>query len=592
MGRARTKCRYAHTLFNVGSMSGLTDGELLGLFAKRRDEAGELAFALLVDRHGPMVLRVCRSILRDEHDAQDAVQATFLVLVRRGGTVRNRGSIGSWLHGVALRVASCARVSAGRRWARERRASLARVEQSHDTREPELAEALHEELDRLPQRHRAVIVLCYLEGLACEAAASRLRVPVGTVKSRLARGRERLRAQLMRRGFAPASGLFSPAGLLDGASQAIPPRFAESIARTAVGIAAGDEASIGAVSAWIAAVAGRVLLAMSLRSFARVAGVVLTLAAASIGFAAFAQKTSADRPKAQAAGKKETARDPAPARVRPESVIDDALRAADQIPIPWAKAYALADIATVQAKLGQAEPSRATIRRAAEIIEENRDDKPSLHTAQLAWLAKAQATAGDRAGARVTIGKIIESAQKLDDVRERGRALDNAARWQAQGGNPEGAIALLDAIKEGPASMRAYTMSELGGAQATGGDLPGARATMARALAEADRAENEPGANDHDAQRSLDAMRLAQVRGMAPFARRKQRRVMLRALAPRLPGRGRSPIECVLTGVRLRWPRLRWRTGWPGMRRRRKWPSRTLWRSPWGLQMPGSGLNS
>ncbi len=519
MGRARTRCRYAHTLFNLGSMGGLPDGELLGLFAARRDEAGELAFALLVERHGPMVLRVCRSILRDEHDAQDAVQATFLVLVRRGGTVRNRGSIGSWLHGVALRVAACARVSAGRRWVRERRAALARVELSDETSELGLAEALHEELDRLPERHRAVIVLCYLEGLACEAAASRLRVPVGTVKSRLARGRERLRAQLIRRGFAPSTALFAPAGWLDGASQTIPPRVVESIARTAVGIAAGDQASAGAVSAWIASVAGRVLLAMSLRSLARVAGVVLLLGAASIGFAAFAQKTSADRPRAQAAGKKEAPRDPAPARVRPESVIDDALRAADQIPIPWAKAHALADIATVQAKLGQAEPSRATFRRAAEMIEGNRDNKASLHTAQLAWLAKAQATAGDRAGARATIGKIIDLAQKLDDERDRSRALDNAARWQAQGGNPEGAIALLDAIKEAPASMRAYTLSEIGGAQSAAGDLPGARATMARALAEAERAEKEPGANNHDAQRALDAMRLAQVRGMAPFAR-------------------------------------------------------------------------
>ena len=107
MASTRTRCRYAQTLFNLGSLGALPDGELLSLFASRRDEAGELAFAVLVERHGPMVHRACRSILRDEHDAQDAVQATFLVLVRRGGTVRNRGSIGSWLHGVALRVASC-----------------------------------------------------------------------------------------------------------------------------------------------------------------------------------------------------------------------------------------------------------------------------------------------------------------------------------------------------------------------------------------------------------------------------------------------------------------------------------------------------
>src|SRR6185312_14974485 len=144
----------------------LTDGELLGRFAERPDRIGDgpdaagPVFAALVQRHGPMVLRVCRSILRDEHDAQDAFQATFLVLVRRAGSVRRRGSIASWLHGVALRVSARARADLARRRRHERRAGEAGIaagESSRDRISPEAVEILHEELDRLPERYRAAV---------------------------------------------------------------------------------------------------------------------------------------------------------------------------------------------------------------------------------------------------------------------------------------------------------------------------------------------------------------------------------------------------------------------------------------------------
>ena len=108
-GRVRRSPGRPRHLFNLGTIGGLTDAELLGRFADCRDEVAELAFAALVERHGPMVLRVCRSILRNEHDAQDAFQATFLILVRRAASVRKRESVASWLHGVALRVSACAR---------------------------------------------------------------------------------------------------------------------------------------------------------------------------------------------------------------------------------------------------------------------------------------------------------------------------------------------------------------------------------------------------------------------------------------------------------------------------------------------------
>ena len=109
------------TLFRSGTAAGLSDGQLLERFVQHGDESAEAAFAALVDRHGAMVLRVCRQVLGDEHDAQDASQATFLVLARRAGSIGRRESVASWLHGVALRVAARARLAAARRRARERR---------------------------------------------------------------------------------------------------------------------------------------------------------------------------------------------------------------------------------------------------------------------------------------------------------------------------------------------------------------------------------------------------------------------------------------------------------------------------------------
>jgi RNA polymerase sigma factor (sigma-70 family) len=512
--------RYARTLFSVGTLGSLSDGELLWLFISSRNDAAEPAFAVLVARHGPMVLRVCQSILGNEHDAQDALQSTFLVLVRRCRTVRNAGSLGSWLHGVALRVAGCARASTARRRMHERRAALGVSAEFVQTgNEPDFAHVLHDEVDRLPPRYREAIVLCYLEGLACETAALRLGLPVGTVKSRLWRGRERLRDQLIRRGVAPSGAILAKPG-----TPVLPirllPKAVESIARSAMGFAAGEAASAGAISAWVASITGKALFLMTLDKLARFAAVALVLAATMIGIAAFAQRVSREPPQAKAPGAaagKKAAHDDGVTPVRAEPVIEKALQATEQIKIPWMRAYAFADIAAAQARLGQAEQSRATFRRAAEIIE-GQPDKVSLQLTKLAWLAKAQAIAGDRAGTRVTIAKIIEVAARFDDPTERRQGLDTAVRWQAEGGNAEGALELQRAIKDEPASTLAYNLSVIAAPQARAGDLKGARVTMARADAEAERAEKEPPEKGRGPVHGLDPLRLAQVRGMAPYA--------------------------------------------------------------------------
>ena len=141
-----------------------------------------------------MVLRVCREALSDSHDAEDAFQSTFLVLLRKAGSVRNLDSVASWLHGVACRVSRRARSDAIQRKAHEQRGAEIRASR-HGCKadEPESWTELHEEIARLPARYREPLVLCYLEGLTTGAAAQRLRCPQGTMLSRLSRGRERLR---------------------------------------------------------------------------------------------------------------------------------------------------------------------------------------------------------------------------------------------------------------------------------------------------------------------------------------------------------------------------------------------------------------
>jgi polysaccharide biosynthesis/export protein len=208
--------RDIQTLFDTGTASGLSDRQLLERFVGRRDASAEAAFEVLVLRHGPMVLRVCHNVLGDATDAQDAFQATFLVLVKRSGSIRRLESLGSWLYGVACRVAARARVEAARRRAAERRGALrvVRVGDSSEGSEPDCAEfgvVVQEEVRRLPEKYRAVVTLCYWQGLTQEQAAAQLGCPLGTVRSRLARARGQLHKRLTRRGLAPLAGVVAAA---------------------------------------------------------------------------------------------------------------------------------------------------------------------------------------------------------------------------------------------------------------------------------------------------------------------------------------------------------------------------------------------
>ncbi len=166
-------------------------------------------------RFGPMVRGVCRALLDDPHDADDAFQATFLVLVKKAGAIRDQALVGNWLYGVAHRVAVRARVdsarttTAGRHRRGLRRAGSER--RRAPDRDAELRPLLHEEVARLPSKYREPVVLCYLQGQTHEEAARSLGWPVGTVKGRLSRARRLLRDRLVRRGVTPTAGVLAAA---------------------------------------------------------------------------------------------------------------------------------------------------------------------------------------------------------------------------------------------------------------------------------------------------------------------------------------------------------------------------------------------
>ena len=228
-GRSGIALRQIGRLFDEGTLTGLTDAQLLERFVAGRDEG---AFAILVERHGPMVLAVCRGVLEDINDAEDAFQATFLVLFRKAGGLRVAGSLGSWLYRVAYRIAIRANaVTARRRERSGEEGTMADRAAATETAEidRDLLPMIHQEIDRLPDKYRAPIALCYFEGLSYEDAARQLGWPLGTVGSRLARARDLLRSRLTRRGITATSAALGV--LLSREATAAPAGWVEATTR-------------------------------------------------------------------------------------------------------------------------------------------------------------------------------------------------------------------------------------------------------------------------------------------------------------------------------------------------------------------------
>ena len=281
-------------LFGEGTAAGLTDVQLLDRFASRGDGP---AFSALVSRHGPMVLGVCRGVLKDPHDAEDAFQATFLVLVRKAGSLAGVRTLGGWLYRVAYRVALEANARAARRRRREAQGvEMNAAEDRHREPDGDLAPAIHEEIRRLPEKYRDPIVLCDLEGLTREQAADQLRWPVGTVSGRLARARELLRGRLTRRGIAVSGGLTGSL-LADRATAAVPAAWAEATIEAATAVAKGA----GAASAVASVLAGDVARRMAMTRVTRAVAGFLAAGATIGGVFAIADDTMKGRPAPTAA---------------------------------------------------------------------------------------------------------------------------------------------------------------------------------------------------------------------------------------------------------------------------------------------------
>src|SRR5262245_30152829 len=224
--------------------SDATDGQLLECYLARREEA---PFATLVRRHGPMVWGVCRRILHTLQDTEDAFQATFLVLARKAASIVPRQMVGNWLYGVAYQTAIKAQALAARRQSRERQVTdMPEPPAASPDHWPDLQAVLDQELTRLPDRYRSVILLCDVEGKTRKEAARQLAVPEGTVAGRLSRARELLAKRLTSRGVTLSGGSLAAVLVQYAATANVPAAVVSSTIQAATVFAAGP-VSAGAI---------------------------------------------------------------------------------------------------------------------------------------------------------------------------------------------------------------------------------------------------------------------------------------------------------------------------------------------------------
>ena len=277
--------RQINRLFADGALTGLSDAQLLEQFVGRRDAT---SFEALVARHGPMVLSVCRGILRDPNDADDAFQATFLILVKKAGSIGGRVVLGGWLYRVAHRVAIQANIAAARRYACEREAG--KVMSASTAFGPvigdDLLPALHEEIARLPEKYRMPILLCELEELSQAQAAGQLRWSERTLRCRLAEARDRLKGRLARRGLTPDDAMLGTLFLRE-ARGAVPAGLNERTVRAALDVVYHTIAA-GTVSAAARSLTQEVLKMMLFQRLKWASAALLAAGAGGIVAATFA----------------------------------------------------------------------------------------------------------------------------------------------------------------------------------------------------------------------------------------------------------------------------------------------------------------
>jgi RNA polymerase sigma factor (sigma-70 family) len=296
-------------LYNLGAAGTMTDGQLLDRFLARNDPAAsEAAFTALIERHGAMVLGICRQFLGDSHDAHDAFQATFLVLVSKAGSIRSREAIGGWLFGIARRVAARAQAESARR-----RRHLRELFENQPVSSDDGADAtsssseadygpLIDAIDRLPEQLRSPVVLHYFEGLSTEATAQRLGCPRGTVLSRLSRARGRLKMRLEQQGISFAALLPVTDGInLWIPTAAVPTGLSHATIRAASSLGLAG-AAIESVAPATVATLSRGVARTLLLSNIRVGIGLFALAVAGVSIGLAATSHSGDEPRQAAKG--------------------------------------------------------------------------------------------------------------------------------------------------------------------------------------------------------------------------------------------------------------------------------------------------
>jgi RNA polymerase sigma factor (sigma-70 family) len=279
MARGTSGLALLRGVFESGTLAGLSEAELLARYLSRGDER---AFEALVSRHAPMVLGVCRRHLQDPYDVEDAFQATFLVFVRRAASIREPDRLSSWLYGVARRVSLRAReLASERRKGEGSRLSIEPEDRFTTTDDPDVFRIFDEEMTRLPDRYRSPIVLCLLEGRTHDEAAAALHWPLGTVRSRLFRGRELLKSRLDRRGVAPSSVVFGKVADALGSGCHVSTSLIQRTVQNAVRMASNKTIPAAAATGTVAALTEGVLSTMWFSKFKLV--VIILVTAGTLG---------------------------------------------------------------------------------------------------------------------------------------------------------------------------------------------------------------------------------------------------------------------------------------------------------------------
>jgi RNA polymerase sigma factor (sigma-70 family) len=466
----------------TGASPEHTDGELLRAFLDSNDP---VAFAAIVRRHGPLVLRVCRHALRHEQDAEDVCQATFLILAQRAASIRKTESLASWLHGVALRMATNARRTAARRRKHEQQAGASGpADPAWKAAWHEVQAILDEEAQALPETYLVPFVLCCLEQRSCAEVAFHLGLREATVRNRLTRARRMLARRLDERGVTLTGVLAALAVSPDSAPAPLSGALVSSIAQAAADLAAGHGLTAGQVPAKVLAFMQGVDRAMILTRVKALVLFVLTVgvAVSGMGFAIHQRANTIARSHAAA---------PSQAKeVTSAEALDRSLEAAEKIHPDVARAKVLADIAVVRGRAGDVAGAKKTLEKATRLADGIQ--QADRRTSGLAAIGLAHSRLGQPENAGRTFRRAIAAARSAEHPLPTMASMGEVARALAATRDTRWAWETWEGIlQDHPQAKRTFanTTADLSASLAEAGDIARARSALAAVLRDGGKVE-------------------------------------------------------------------------------------------------------